>query len=174
MSGGGTQRRLFLALWPDDRMRKRLAQAARQWSRQPVNAANLHMTLHFLGGCTVEQLQCYSHEISRITFEPFEISLDYLGGWARSSIQWLGASEAPQALNVLVDALRGALVQCGYQPDERHFVPHVTLSRNERNPSIKAGLPAIKWWVSGFVLAESVRVDGAVHYRVIERWPARE
>jgi 2'-5' RNA ligase len=167
-----TQHRLFVALWPDDTTRASLAQAARHWSRHPVSASNLHMTLHFLGACTAELRQCYSNKLSRIEFEPFDIKLDYLGGWARSRIQWLGASEAPPALAALVDRLGEGLSGCGYEPDERHFVPHVTLSRNERYPRIKAGLPAIDWAVDGFVLVESLRVDGAVRYRVLERWPA--
>jgi 2'-5' RNA ligase len=171
VNGRHTKHRLFLALWPDDSTRARLAQAARHWSRHPVSAANLHMTLHFLGACTAEQQQCYSDELSGVEFEPFDIKLDYLGGWARSRIQWLGASEAPPALPALVDRLGEALSRCGYQPDERRFVPHVTLSRNERHPRIKAGLPVVDWAVDGFVLVESVQVDGAVRYLVRERWP---
>ena len=172
MNEHARHRRLFLALWPDSTTRAHLAQVARHWSRHPVSASNLHMTLHFLGACTAEQQQCYSNELSTIAFEPFDIKLDYLGGWARSRIQWLGVSEAPPALAALVHRLGEALSRCGYQPDERHFVPHVTLSRNERQPRIKAGLPAVDWAVDGFVLVESLRVDGDVRYRVLERWPA--
>lgn len=175
MNAGGTQtHRLFLALWPDEATRTRLAQVARQWSRHPVSAANLHMTLHFLGSCTPETQQCYINTISGISFKPFEIKLNHLGGWPRSRIQWLGSSETPAALAVLVEALGVALAECGYQPDARPFAPHVTLSRNERNPRIKAGLPAIVWPVRDFVLVESVRVDGAVRYLVRERWPGRQ
>jgi RNA 2',3'-cyclic 3'-phosphodiesterase len=164
-------RRLFFALWPDERTRARLAQVARQWSHHPVAAANLHMTLHFLGATTAEQAQCYTKALSGIIFEPFELKMDYLGGYARSRIQWLGTSQAPAALHTLVEKLGVALEACGYRPDKRHFVPHVTLSRKEKNPRFKAGLPALDWPVSEFVLAESVAVDGGVHYRVVGRWP---
>jgi 2'-5' RNA ligase len=174
VSGGddAPTRRLFLALWPDDAVRTRLAQVARQWSRHPVKPANLHITLHFLGDCAAQQQQCYSQVISRIKFEPFDMYMNYVGGWRRSRIQWLGSSEAPQALGALHRALAAALTTCGYQPDTRRFVPHVTLSRNERNPRVKADLPPIVWPVSEFVLAESVRVDGDVRYLVRERWAA--
>ncbi len=174
MNGGDTQtRRLFFALWPDERTRDRLAQVARQWSDHPVVADNLHMTLHFLGACTGEQQQCYSKVVSGIIFEPFEIKLNYLGGWARSRTQWLGTSEAPPALGTLVETLGTALTGCGYQPDKRHFVPHVTLSRKEKNPRFKANLPALHWPVRDFVLAESVSSDDGVRYQVCERWPGR-
>jgi 2'-5' RNA ligase len=173
-AGGAQTHRLFLALWPDEATRNQLAQVARQWSRRPVSAANLHMTLHFLGSCTPDVQQCYINSISRISIDPFEIKLNYLGGWPRSRIQWLGSSEVPVALPALVEALGTALTGCGYQPDTRPFAPHVTLSRNERNPRIKAGLPAVIWPVRDFVLAESVRVDGTVRYLVRERWPGRQ
>lgn len=175
MSEGGIQtRRLFLALWPDDAVRTRLAALARQHTRHPVQAANLHMTLHFLGACTPEQQQCYIKVISGIKFQSFVLKLDYIGAWPRSRIQWLGISETSPALGELVGALAGALTGCDYRPDERRFVPHITLSRQARNPRIRAGLVPVVWPVDAFVLAESLRIDGQVYYRVLERWRSQD
>lgn len=167
-------RRLFFALWPDASTRRLLARAARDWSHHPVAAENLHMTLHFLGACSAEEQRCYIDSVSGILFKPFDINMDYLGSWPRSGIQWLGVSQAPEALGRLVASLGEALAACGYRPDKRHFVPHVTLSRKEKNPRTRAGLPPLRWRVNELVLAESVAVDGGVRYRVRERWRARE
>ena len=52
--------RLFYALWPDEPLRERLAEAARDAVRQsggrPVPAGNYHLTLAFLGRNTGRRL----------------------------------------------------------------------------------------------------------------------
>lgn len=165
------QRRLFFALWPDAATRARLAAAARQWARHPVPADNLHMTLQFLGICDAGQQACYTAAAAGIQADAFELQLDYLGGWPRKRIQWLGTSHPPAALTELVKALGKALEPCGFQSEKRPFVPHVTLSRKAKNPRIRPGLPAIEWGVEAFVLAESVGGEGGVQYAVRAHWP---
>ncbi|MGD8843101.1 MAG: RNA 2',3'-cyclic phosphodiesterase [Gammaproteobacteria bacterium] len=161
--------RLFLALWPDDATRARLAQAARQWSRHPVPDANLHMTLHFLGACTAAEQECYINVISGISFEGFEIIMDCIGGKSRSGIRWLSASRLPEALARLVANLGNALETCGYQPEQRRFLPHVTISRKEKRPRTRTELPALHWQVREFALVESLAVPGGVRYEVRAR-----
>ena len=163
--------RLFLALWPDPATRAQLAAAAKQWTRHPVPDANLHMTLVFLGSCDLEQWHCINDVISTILSKPFELNIDYLGAWPRSRTQWLGTSCAPRALDELVQALGSALLRCDFNAGQRHFVPHITLSRKQLNPAIQAGLDVIRWPVNEFVLAESLSVPGGVRYVVRSRWP---
>ena len=165
--------RLFFALWPDDEVRQRLAAASRQWSRQPVPEHNLHMTLVFLGDCTPEQRACYCAAAAAVEVECFSLALDFLGGRARSRIQWLGSSETPEALRRLVRELSRGLQECGFEPERRRFLAHVTLSRKVRNPVVKAGLDGLVWAVDDFALVESVQEPGGVRYRVLERWPLR-
>ena len=169
MSDTTATRRLFFAVWPDAAVRRRLAQAAQRWTRQPVPAANLHMTLAFLGACSGQQQDCLCDAAGTVRGEPFALQLDYLGNWSRT--QWLGTSHIPDALLQLVDNLRLALVPCGVSIEKRHFVPHVTLSRKEKNPQTQAGLEAIHWPVDSFVLAESVSTPDGVRYDVLRRWP---
>lgn len=170
MTAAEKRRRLFFALWPDDETRRQLAQAAHQWARHPVANANLHMTLLFLGGCNDEQQQCYIEAASKVACEQFELELDYLGGWRRAGIQWLGTSHPPKPLDDLVEALTAALEPCGYRPEKRRFVPHITLSRKVKNPRIQAGLTPLRWTIGEFVLAESLPVERGVRYTVRERW----
>ena len=166
----GTQR-LFFALWPDTQVRVRLAVVARQCAKRPVADANLHMTLLFLGQCSEQRRACFSQAASQIECEPFELQMDYLGGWSRAGIQWLGTSRIPDVLSGLVHNLAAALEPCGYQAEKRPFVPHVTLARKVRRPKTKAGLEAIRWSVQDFVLIESVAVEGGTRYDVLQRWP---
>ena len=166
-----SKKRLFFALWPDDVTRARLAAAAHQWARRPVPADNLHITLQFLGACNTEQQACYAQAASTVQCTAFDLQLDYLSGWPRKHIQWLGTSHLPTALTDLVETLDQVLEGCGYQPEKRRFVPHVTLSRNEKKPLTKVDLPAIDWAVNEFVLAESVGGPDGVHYMVRARWP---
>ena len=163
--------RLFLALWPDSATRAQLGAAANKWTRHPVPDANLHMTLLFLGSCDLEKWHCVDDAVSTILSEPFELDIDYMGAWPRSRTQWLGTSCAPDALGELVKALGSALVSCDFKSEQRHFVPHITLSRKQLNPSVKAGLDVIHWSVDEFVLAESLSVTGGVRYVVHSRWP---
>jgi len=166
--------RLFFALWPDDEVRQRLAAASRQWSRHPVPEHNLHMTLVFLGDCTPEQRACYCVAAAAVEVEGFSLALDFLGGRARSRIQWLGSSETPEALRRLVCELSRGLQECGFEPERRRFLAHVTLSRKVKNPVVKAGLDGLVWRVENFALVESVQEPGGVRYQVLERWPLRQ
>lgn len=164
-------RRLFFALWPNPEVRRQLANVSHSWTRHPVADANLHMTLLFLGGRTARELDCFCEAAGNLQGEAFELQLDYLGAWARPRIQWLGTSCIPPALLQLVDTLQQALAPCGIEAGKRRFVPHVTLSRKEKNPRVKAGLEAVHWQARDFVLAESVSAQGGVRYAVVQRWP---
>ncbi len=163
-------RRLFFALWPSASVQAQLAAAARRWTHHPVPTDNLHMTLEFLGDCTEAEIQCYTEAVSDIQCEPFELQLDCLGGWPRRGIRWLGCSHIPEALPALVRDLQTVLRPCGLKPDERTFVPHVTLSRKERNPPLETDVEPIFWPVTDFVLVESKPCIDGVQYAVLQRW----
>jgi 2'-5' RNA ligase len=165
---------LFLALWPNEDTRAHMALAARERTRHPVPDANLHMTLHFLGACSAEQQQCYINAVSGIVFESFEITIDSIGGRSRSGILWLSASQCPAALDRLVARLAEALEPCGYRPEKRRFLPHVTISRKEQKTRTGTDVPGISWPVREFALVESVAVAGGVRYEVRARWACRD
>ena len=164
-------RRLFFALWPDARVRAQLAAVSRHWTRRPVADDKLHMTLLFLGSCGEQEQACFCQAASKVCCQPFELQIDYLGGWPRAGIQWLGASQIPGALSGLVGNLTAVLEPCGFEAEKRSFVPHITLARKVRHPKVKAGLEAIRWPVGDFVLVESTVVEGGAGYEVLQRWP---
>lgn len=168
--GPGT-RRLFFALWPDARVRAQLVALSRHWVRRPVADDKLHMTLLFLGRRNEQERACFCQAASKIRCESFDLHLDYLSGWPRAGIQWLGTSQVPGEVTGLVDSLAAVLEPCGFEAEKRPFVPHITLARKVKHPKVKAGLEAIHWPVRDFVLVESAVVEGGASYEVLQRWP---
>ena len=163
-------RRLFFALWPDAEVRAQLSAVARRWTRRPVADEKLHMTLIFLGQRNEQEVACFRQAASAVQGEPFELQLDYLGGWPRAGIQWLGGSRVPGELPQLVKSLTMALQPCGYEAEKRPFVAHITLARRVRRPKVRTDLEAIHWPVRDFALVESVSADSGARYEVLERW----
>ncbi|MCB1777686.1 MAG: RNA 2',3'-cyclic phosphodiesterase, partial [Candidatus Competibacteraceae bacterium] len=90
------QRRLFLALWPEESARRQMAKRAAQVAgRRAVRDANLHLTLVFLGATTSEQLAAYEAALADVTIPTLELTLDHYGYWPQSRILWLGLSYTP-------------------------------------------------------------------------------
>lgn len=172
MTAPDAARRMFFALWPDRDVRRQLAAVARENCERPVPAANLHMTLAFLGRVREQQQACLCHTAARVRSAPFELHLQRLEFWRRGGIQWLGSGlQSPAVLRGLVASLRQVLARCGVETQDTEFVPHVTLSRKAEKPPSGASVNMIRWAVKDFVLAESIPVDGGVIYRIVQRWP---
>jgi 2'-5' RNA ligase len=171
---GARTRRLFFALWPDARVRAQLVALSRHLARRPVADDKLHMTLLFLGRRSEQERACFCQAASKVRCQPFEIQMNYLGGWPRAGIQWLGTSQVPGVLSGLVGSLTAVLEPCGFEAEKRPFVPHITLARKVRHPKVKTGMEAIRWPVRDFVLVESAVVEGGARYEVLQRWPFEE
>lgn len=170
--------RLFLALWPDDAVRARLAEAAgavRVFTRgKPVADDNLHMTLAFLGRVPPAGLECVLGVAAGLSGEPFTLRLDRAAIWRRSGILWLAPSAPPPALHALARDLWAGLAYCGFRPDYRRFRAHVTVARSCAPAEVPAFEP-VEWPVPEFALVESETLPEGARYTVRRRWPlARE
>lgn len=171
-----SKQRVFFALWPSGAVRESMDMLARQHARhngRAVVAENLHVTLAFVGGVTVEQRACMEAAAGTVTAPAFNMNFDRLGFWPRPRILWAGASVVPPALTGLVAALNTALIPCGYQPETRPFQAHVTLARKAHRPPEVREIPPIGWPADAFCLVESVAGEQGSEYRVIGRWPLR-
>ncbi|RMG34213.1 MAG: RNA 2',3'-cyclic phosphodiesterase [Gammaproteobacteria bacterium] len=165
-------RRLFYALWPDDRVRRVLA----RWQRdhlppqaRPTHVADLHLTLHFLGQVEEERLESLLALGRQQRFESFELVLDRIGHWSRPRVLWVGPSEIPESLSRLYGGLGQGLTQLGFELDPRPFAPHVTLARRvARLPEGLAFTP-LRWQVSEWALVES-RAGERPLYHPLECW----
>ncbi|HHJ14425.1 MAG TPA: RNA 2',3'-cyclic phosphodiesterase [Gammaproteobacteria bacterium] len=166
------RQRLFFALWPDTAVRARLARLARGSCERPVPACNLHLTLVFLGSQDAGRRRCLERMAAGLAGTgPMVLELDRLGCFARARVLWLGPSHPPPALGALAGRLASGAAACGIETEKRPFVPHVTLSRKEKNPRQGAVSEVIRWRVGSFVLAESLSARGGVRYEVRARWP---
>jgi 2'-5' RNA ligase len=168
--------RLFFALWPDDHIRQQLWALSCSLGKnvhhagKPVAPENLHITLAFLGVVDDDMRECAVRVAAAVQTGSFVLTLDRVGYWGRPRIQWLGCEPAPVALQGLVGMLNQQLISCGYQPETRSFVPHITLRRKSRPLPRDIRFDPIRWHVRDFCLVESVTHEQGPEYRVLESW----
>ena len=99
-----------------------------------VPAANLHLTLSFLGEQSEERLAEALAAVGEAASAgaPFEVALHGLGafpGLARPRIFWVGLAEGGPAARGLQARLAAALVARGFPPETRPWHPHLTIGR---------------------------------------------
>lgn len=73
---------------------------------RPVAAANLHLTLAFLGDVSAEKQRALAAMAGRIAQPEFTLHLDDAGQWLRSRVVWLGTRQPPRGLLQLANMLR--------------------------------------------------------------------
>lgn len=169
-------RRLFFALeMPDDVQRQIVQWRAENFpddAGRPVAAANLHLTLAFLGEVSAEKQKALCQLAGRIQQQGFTITLDDAGLWARSRVVWLGPRHASLGLIQLANMLRAQAARNGCYQSPQPYHPHVTLYRNA-SQTVAIPQPNFRWQfkVEEFVLYESVFEKGRTRYRPLQRWP---
>lgn len=149
--------RLFLALWPDDEVRRALTAWRDGWhwprSASPVHADRLHVTLHFLGEVDDTRSAALA-EALRVPFEPFALRFGRNVLWPYG-IAVLEPDTVPAPLLALHARLGEALTRHGVALDTRAYKPHVTLARRARTASIASDAPALCWQVERYALMQS-------------------
>lgn len=161
-------KRLFFALWPDDRQRDRLRDVinsvAKTVEGRPVERRNWHITLAFLGDCEDQQVPELLRRAQEIEVEPFRLSFDRLEFWPRPKVAVLAASTVPSGLQQLVATLDSQLIDMGITPEDRVFRPHITVVRHARSfATERLAQRTITEW-RGLQLVESVSSAGGVSY----------
>ncbi|MDB6001899.1 MAG: ligT [Rhizobacter sp.] len=163
-----TTARLFLALWPDAEVRRRLIdwQDACLWpaGARPTLPQHLHLTLHFLGQTPQDRIADITDRID-VHIDRFTLTLDRAEIWS-NGVAVLQPTVVPQALLDLRLRLGDVLQAMGLPVEVRPFRPHVTLARRAVGTELPSGVPAVRWDVEGHVLAES---RGG--YRVLDSYP---
>jgi len=169
----GATDRLFFALWPGEVQRAALEEIQRglpSHGGRLADPGDLHVTLIFLGELDLDRRICAERAAGRVRAGPFRLTLDRFGCFPRARVLWCGASKCPQPLLGLVRSLSGSLLDCGFRPERRPFVPHVTLARKARALPAQELPSPIVWSVSSFSLALALPGERP-RYRVLCEWP---
>lgn len=150
------RRRLFYALWPDPAQRAALAAAAQRLfplSGRPVDAADYHVTLAFVGSVEESRLDAF-RELA-VPLAPVELTLELVEHWPKPRVRL--------ALLAAVDALWHRLDRLGIAREARPFRAHATLARDVRQWRTGRPFPPVAWIASRISLVES-RADAVPRY----------
>ncbi|WP_229732174.1 RNA 2',3'-cyclic phosphodiesterase [Pseudomonas sp. N040] len=135
----------------------------------PVPAANLHVTLAFLGTQPCARLPELIELAAAIETPAFTLALDRLQRWS-GGVLLLAPSQPPQALLALAERLRTELLALGIASEPHEYLPHLTLARHCR--AAVAGMPPTFAWQAGeFGLFTSESAPAGVRYRPLASWP---
>ena len=172
-STGGTQR-VFVALWPTPAVRARLekiidAVASNAPGARAMRAANLHLTLAFIGALASERIRDVVERLDAIATPAFEWHIDRIGHFAGARVVWAGGPEDPALLRLAANA-RELLDALRIEYDCKPFVPHVTLLRNVarwpfRTTELQAAIP---WPCNRAFLVCSKQGPEGVNYAPME------
>ncbi|MEE3652049.1 MULTISPECIES: RNA 2',3'-cyclic phosphodiesterase [unclassified Brenneria] len=169
-------RRLFFALSLPESTRQAIVRwRADSFSAQagrPVAAANLHLTLAFLGDVSEQKELALRTLAGRIRQPEFTLHLNDAGQWPRSGVVWMGCRQAPRGLLQLADLLRSQAARNGCSQPSQPFHPHITLLRGATK--FVALPPADFNWsipIRHFSLYQSLFEHGKTRYQELASWP---
>jgi 2'-5' RNA ligase len=168
-----SSKRLFFALWPDDRQRDRLrdhiSPVAKLVEGQHVYRGNWHVTTAFIGDFEERLIPELMARAAQIAVEPFRLRFDRVEFWPRPRVACLIAPTVPPELEHMVGSLNRVLADFDVSIEERTYRPHITIVRRaQRFETQRLAQPAITEW-SGFELIESVSQPGGTVYRPVKQ-----
>ena len=170
--------RLFVAISLPESVKQRLDGIIKpirgvRWQ----DTSQMHLTLRFIGDVEDEAVNRLRELLGNISRPSFNMTIHGLGsfpGKGYPRVIWAGVEQI-QALMDLQNDVEQACRETGLEPEQRSFIPHITLgrvnsaSRDEVHTYIKSlvdfevnNIP-----VDTFTLYSSeLRIDGAVHMPV--------
>jgi 2'-5' RNA ligase len=174
--------RLFFALWPAAAEQQGLAQASAAAvagsGGRPIPAANLHVTLAFLGNvdpARLPRLHALALELATESGLPaLQLQFQTLEHWPRPQILCATAgSDVPASpASALATRLRQATLAGGFIPDLKPFRAHVTVARKvARAPAALPPLARVTWSCHAFALVASTTGASGSAYSVLESYP---
>uniref|UniRef100_UPI003D1C3853 RNA 2',3'-cyclic phosphodiesterase n=1 Tax=Kroppenstedtia sanguinis TaxID=1380684 RepID=UPI003D1C3853 len=134
--------RFFIAIPLPDVQKEMLAGfcefLGEQWSfKKWVHPADYHLTVRFLGACSLHQVQVVQQILKKLSFrlQPFRLSLEGIGQFGvptRPRILWAGVKGDLEELHRLYSDVTQALEPLGYPREKRPYHPHITLAKKYR------------------------------------------
>jgi len=168
-----SNKRVFFALWPDDRQRDRLrdviGSVAKTVEGRAIDRRDWHVTLVFIGEFSTSQVPGLLERASQVRVEPFRLSFDRMEFWPRPKVACMVAATVPPELLSLVAALKIIVQDFGVIPEDRTYRPHITVARNARAFTTERLTQRATTEWSGFELVESVSGPGGATYRPLKQ-----
>jgi len=172
--------RLFVAVRPPASVRERLlalgggVQNAR-WQDED----QLHLTLRFIGEVDRHRAEDVAAALGNVCHAPFEVALQGVGSFMNRGKGALWAGLTPHAkLKALHKKVDQACLRVGIEPDNRAYLPHITVARLGRgsgavDPFMErwAGLTGQAFEVDSFSLYESRLGSEGASYAAVARYP---
>lgn len=165
--------RLFTAICLDDETKNKLfkaEKAAENFSGGKFSLPeNLHLTLVFIG--ETERKEEIESALSEIEFPAFGFEISGTGTFEKG-IFFAGISEN-ENLRKLQKTISEKLREIGFEPEEREFVPHITLARKFRPEKdfpfgeIEKILPEKRLSANRISLMKSENENGVLRYTEI-------
>lgn len=125
--------RAFLAIPIPPELQQPLAVAGQAFSDlHCVHAANLHLTLKFLGDVRDPIAIAEAVEPVCAAHSAFELTLARVGCFPdrrRARVVWVGLSDGELVAGALASGIEQALLPLGFEPEGRPWRGHVTLGR---------------------------------------------
>jgi 2'-5' RNA ligase len=116
-----------------DDLKQRVRKAAPSASIRWVEAANLHITLWFIGEVDDARAEALRSSMERSFATPrFDVKLHGLGVFPPGGLPrviWIGLATGREPLIALYSEIRDRLAPLGYAPEARQFSPHLTVAR---------------------------------------------
>jgi RNA 2',3'-cyclic 3'-phosphodiesterase len=140
-------------------------------------AANLHLTLRFLGHVELALAEGIADGVAVAGPAGFEVRLGELGTFKRgrlARVVWLGLSHGARGVGALAALVEAECVRAGLEPEGRRFNAHLTLARaRARDGSALTALPDPPdlpgWRASELILYRSRLGRGGSVYEPLRR-----
>ena len=144
-------------------------------------AANLHLTVRFLGHVELELADRIADGVAATEPSAFELRLGELGTFKRgrlARVVWLGLSAGAREAGALAELVEVECVKAGLEPEGRRFSAHLTLARaRARDGSQLPALPEppelSSWRSSELILYRSRLGRGGSVYEPLRRLSLR-
>ena len=142
---GDERLRLFLGY----RLPAGVVEALAEWQAgelrgRIVPAANLHVTLAFLGRRPASELPAILDVLGRATAESAAPRFEVSGYRETRSVGMLTLDDGTGAASALAGRLHADLAALGvYEPEGRPWLPHVTVLRFGERPRLRPALPRL-------------------------------
>jgi 2'-5' RNA ligase len=149
-----------------------------------VNAANIHITLKFLGEIKQDLLNNVKSSLKSITevIQPFEIKMGGSGAFPnqkRPRVIWLGLkSQEYNKLLGIYEWIENKLVLLGFEKEQRRFTPHLTVGRIKFPQNLtdlfhymeQYPFPEKQFIVKEIVLMQSLLKPSGAEYHIIDKY----